>query len=150
MTKALIRECTHRDLDAVSQLDALWKEEGIAYVWYGDRARLVADFERFPQYFLVAEIDDRIVGYVNGSVRANESLDVLPKAERYLEIENIYVMAEFRDRHVGGDLLERLLAKARENGIARSVVSTVTRDMDRILSFYRGYGFKPWFVELFK
>ena len=150
MKNVLIRGCTHRDLEGIWQLDNLWNEEGVAYVWYGDRDSLFADFERFPKYFLVAETEDRIVGYVNGSVRVNETMEVLPKSETYLEIENIYVMSEFRDMQVGGDLLERLLAVARENGIERFVVSTVTKDMDRILSFYRGHGFKPWFVELFK
>jgi len=150
MNDVLIRGCTHQDLESIWQLDNLWNEEGVAYVWYGNRDSLIADFERFPTYFLVAETEDRIVGYVNGSVRVNETIQVLPKAATYLEIENIYVMAEFRDVHVGGDLLERLLAVARENGIERFVVSTVTKDMDRILRFYRSHGFKPWFVELFK
>jgi len=150
MTNVLIRGCTHQDLEGIWQLEKLWKEEDVAYVWYGNRDSLIADFERFPKYFLVAETEDRIVGYVNGSVVVNETVDVLPKAKTYLEVENIYVMAEFRDMHVGGDLLERLLAVARDNGIERFVVSTVTKDIDRILRFYRSYGFKPWYVELFK
>jgi ribosomal protein S18 acetylase RimI-like enzyme len=80
----------------------------------------------------------------------NDKLEVLPKQETYLEVENIYVRPEFRNQHVGGDLLERLLAIAEQNGIRRFSVNTITKDMDRILRFYRRYGFKPWYVELFK
>ena len=150
MKNVLIRGCTDQDLEGVFQLDNLWNKEGVAYVWYGNRDDLIADFERFPKYFLVAESGARIVGYVNGSVRANETVEVLPKQQTYLEIENIYVRPEFRRLRVGGDLLERLLEVAKENGIERFVVSTVSKDMDSILRFYRSYGFKPWYLELFK
>ena len=151
MKKVLIRECTHQDLDSIFQLDHLWDEEGVAYIFtYGNREDFFADFERFQKYFLVAESNGQIIGYINGSVRVNEKVEVLPKQETYLEIENIYVRSEYRDRHVGGDLLEQLLAVAEQNGIKRFVVSTVTKDMDRILKFYGRYGFRPWFVELFK
>jgi ribosomal protein S18 acetylase RimI-like enzyme len=123
----------------------------VAYVFtYGSREDFMADFERFQKYFLVAESDGQIVGYINGSVHVNEKVEVLPKQETYLEIENIYVRPAYRDGHVGGDLIERLLATAERDGIKRFIVSTVTKDMDRILKFYQRYGFKPWFVELFK
>jgi ribosomal protein S18 acetylase RimI-like enzyme len=151
MQHVLIRECTRHDLDSILHLDQLWDEEGVAFVFtYVSRADLSADFERFPAYFLVAEHDGQIVGYINGSVRINEKVEVLPHRETYLEIENIYVRPEYRDQHVGGELIERLLAIAAQNGIKRFVVSTVTKDMDRILRFYERYGFRPWYAELFK
>ena len=151
MKQVLIRECTHQDLESIFQLDQLWDEEGVAYVFtYGNREEFIADFERFQKYFLVADSDGQIIGYINGSVRVNTKVEVLPKQETYLEIENIYVRPKYRDRHVGGDLIERLLTVAEQNGIKRFVVSTVTKDMDRILKFYGCHGFRPWFVELFK
>ncbi len=151
MNQVLVRECTHQDLESIFQLDQLWDEEAVAYVFtYGTREDFFADFERFQKYFLVAKSNSQIIGYINGSVRVNEKVEVLPQQETYLEIENIYVRSEYRDRHVGGDLIEQLLAIAERDGIKRFVVSTVTKDMDRILKFYRRYGFKPWFVELFK
>jgi ribosomal protein S18 acetylase RimI-like enzyme len=151
MKNVLIRECNRQDLEGIFQLDKLWDEEGVAYIFdYGSREDFIADFERFQKYFLVAESEGQIIGYINGSVLVNDRVEVLPKQETYLEIENIYVRAEFRDRHVGGDLLEQLLGIAEQNGIKRFHVSTVTKDMDRILRFYRRYGFRPWSVELFK
>jgi ribosomal protein S18 acetylase RimI-like enzyme len=151
MKKVLIRGCTQRDFENIFELDKLWDEEGVAYFFtYGNREDFIADFERFKEYFLVAESEGQIVAYVNGSVRVNEKLEILPKQETYLEVENIYVRPEFRNRQVGGDLLEQLLAIAEKNGIKRFIVSTITKDTDRILRFYRRYGFKPWSVDLFK
>ena len=58
MKQVLIRECTHQDLESIFQLDQLWDEEGVAYVFvYGSRVDFMADFERFQKYFLVAESD---------------------------------------------------------------------------------------------
>lgn len=146
-----IRPCTHQDFESIFELDKLWHEEGVAYSWADySQEDFIAEFERFPEYYLVAENDGQTIGYVNGSVRVNEKVEVLPKQETYLEIENIYVRPEFRNLHVGGDLIEQLLAISERNGIKRFVVSTVTKDMERILRFYQRYGFKPWAVELFK
>ncbi len=147
----LIRECTHNDVDDIFQLDRQWDQESIAYEFnYVSREEFIADLERFPTYFLVAESDEGIVGYINGSVRLSQSLAVIPEQETYLEIENLYVKPDFRNRHIGSQLLERLLAIAEQNGIQRFLVSTVTKDMDKILNFYHSHGFKPWYVQMFR
>ena len=98
----------------------------------------------------MAESAGRIVGYINGSVRLNQELAIIPAQETYLEIENIYVQPEFRNQNIGGKLIERLLEIAGQEGIERFLVATVTKDMDKILNFYRRHGFKPWYVQLFK
>jgi ribosomal protein S18 acetylase RimI-like enzyme len=59
-------------------------------------------------------------------------------------------MPEFRNKQVGGKLMEKLLEVAENNGIKRFLVNTVTNDMDQIMKFYRRFGFEPWFVELFE
>ncbi len=147
----LIRECTHNDVDDIFQLDRQWDQENIAYEFnYVSREEFIADLERFPTYFLIAESDEGIVGYINGSVRLSQGLAVIPEQETYLEIENLYVKSNFRNRYIGSQLLERLLALAEQNGIQRFLVSTVTKDMDKILNFYRSHGFKPWYVQMFR
>jgi len=81
MTNVSIRECARQDLEGVFELDKLWREEGVAHIWYGSRDDVMAAFDRFQNYFLVAESDGRIVGYINGSIRTNETVNVLPIAE---------------------------------------------------------------------
>lgn len=152
MNQILIRECTHDDIESLFQLDQSWEEEGVSYLFtHGSMADFMADYERFREYYWVAENDGEVVGYINGSVRVNENqkVGILPDQQTYLEIENIYLRAEFRNQGVGGKLIEKLLGLANQNGIERFIVSTVTKDMDQIIHFYRSHGFKPWYVEFF-
>ena len=150
MKNFYIRECTRNDINAIFLLEAEWEQEEVSYQFIPvSRAEFIAGFERFRIYHLVAEINGNIIGYVNGSVRQGGKPPVIKDEELFLEVENIYVGSEFRGQEIGSSLLMRLLEIARENGIQRFFVSTVTKDMDKILNFYRSYGFKPWYVEMF-
>ncbi len=56
MEKVLIRECTHRDIDEILQLDIQWDQENIAHEFiFVSRKEFVANLESFKPYFLVAE-----------------------------------------------------------------------------------------------
>jgi len=145
-----IRECTLNDIDAIFRLEAEWEQEGVSYEFIPiSRADFIAEFERFQIYYLVAESEGDIIGYVNGSVRRGDKVPVIPEKEPYLEVENIYVGSKFRNKDVGNILLKRIMEIARQNGIQRFFVSTITKDMDKILDFYKDHGFKPWYVEMF-
>jgi len=146
-----IRRCTSRDIDDILELDRQWEQEGIAFEFVPiPREDFISALERFAAYFLVAEAEGVIVGYINGSVHSGRDVAVVGEHERHLEIENIYVRADVRNRHTGSRLLDRLLGAAERDGVHRILVTTVTKDMDRILDFYRGHGFKPWSVQLFR
>ena len=151
MENVLIRECTLQDIEDILQLDRQWDQENIAFEFIDvSREEFIADLERFQPYFLVATSDEEIVGYINGSVRLSQGVAVIPEQEQYLEIENIYVKPAFRNRQIGSKLMDRLLEVAAQNGIEKFVVATVSKDMDKVLNFYRRYGFKPWYVQLVK
>ena len=152
MQQVLIRTCTLNDIDVVVQLEREWEREDIAYGDFNpiSREAFIAFLERFPAYFLVAESDGQIVGYVHGSVQRDKRMEVLPEQEPYVEIENIYVRSNFRNKDIGGKLLERLFEVARQDGIQRFVVSTASKDTDKILKFYQSHGFKAWNIQLFK
>ena len=151
MENVLIRECTLQDIEDILQLDRQWDQENIAFEFIDvSREEFIADLERFQPYFLVATSDEEIVGYINGSVRLSQGVAVIPEQEQYLEIENIYVKPAYRNRQIGSKLMDRLLEVAAQNGIEKFVVATVSKDMDKVLNFYRRYGFKPWYVQLVK
>jgi len=150
MENIRIRQCTKDDLDAILQLDSEWEKEGVSYEFIPvSREDFIAQFEQFEKYYLVAEFEKNIVGYVNGSVKQGDRLAIVSDGEPYLEVENIYVSSKFRSREIGGSLLKLLMEIAKQNGIQRFFVSTVTKDMDKILNFYQGHGFKLWYVEMF-
>lgn len=151
MQRVLIRECTLDDIDEILRLDGRWAQEDITYEFIAiSREEFIADLECFPGYFLVAESDEGVVGYINGAVRPNQGVAVIPEQTTYLEIENIYVKPDFRNRRIGSQLVERLLNIAEQNGIQRLIVSTVSKEMDKVLRFYQSHGFKPWYVQMFK
>ena len=69
MTTLRIRACTHNDIDTILHLDHQWEQEEIAHVFIPvSREEFIAQLEHFPAYFLVAEYDGAIIGYINGSV----------------------------------------------------------------------------------
>jgi ribosomal protein S18 acetylase RimI-like enzyme len=151
MEPVRIRACTLRDIDAVLQLDSQWEQEQIAHNFTPvSRDEFLTSLKRFPAYFLVAESGGGLVGYIQGAVRLHKWVAVIPDQEPYVEIENLYVTPAFRNRHIGGQLMERLMAVAAHHGMQRFVVSSTSKEMDRVLHFYRRHGFTPWYVQLFK
>ena len=147
-----IRACTPADIDAVIGLERQWEQEEIAYGDFNPMSReaYVSILERFPAYFLVAESDGQLVGYIHASVQRNNPVEIIPAHEPYVAIEDIYVQPDFRDRDIGGALLERVFEIARQEGIQRLIVGTLSKDTDRILKFYRSHGFTPWRIQFFK
>jgi ribosomal protein S18 acetylase RimI-like enzyme len=152
MEQVCIRACIPDDIDAVIGLERQWEQEEIAYGEFNPLSReaYVAILERFPAYFLVAESDGRLVGYIHASVHRDKPSQVIPAQQPYVEIEDIYVLPDYRDRDIGGALLERVFAVARQAGIQRFIVGTRSKDTDRILAFYRRHGFTPWSIQFFR
>jgi len=152
MQQVRIRACTPDDIDGVIALERQWEQEEIAYGNFNPMSReaYVAILERFPAYFLVAESDGQLVGYIHASVHHDNPVEVIPAQELYVEIEDIYVKPDYRDRDIGGALLEQVFAAARQQGIQRFTVATLSKDTDRILKFYRRHGFTPWRIQFFK
>ena len=152
MGQVHIRPCTPEDLDAVLGMERQWEQEDVAYGDFNPMSREMvrAVLERFPAYFLVAEQNGHLIGYIHGIVQRTTPIEVIPAQEPYVEIENLYVQPEFRSRKVGGALLERLFAVAQAAGIQRFVVGTRSKETDKILEFYRSHGFTPWSIQFFR
>jgi ribosomal protein S18 acetylase RimI-like enzyme len=152
MEQVRIRACRATDIAGVMALERQWEQEAIAYGDFNPMSReaYVAILEHFPAYFLVAEHDGHLVGYIHASVQRDKPLEVLPAQEPYVEIEDIYVQPDFRGQDIGGALLEQIFAIARQEGIQRFVVGTTSKDTDRILRFYRDHGFTPWRMQFFR
>lgn len=152
METVLIRACMRADIDAIVQMERQWEEENIAY---GDfdpisREAWIDSLERFPDYFLVAECAGQIVGYINATVPHDQPVGVIPEQQLYVSIENIYIQPEWRNKAIGGQLIERLFDIAKGQGIERFIVSSSSTSMDKVLKFYRNHGFTLWRIHLFK
>ena len=152
MEQVHIRACTPADIDSVIALERQWEQEEIAYGNFNPMSRemYMAILERFPAYFLVAESNGQLVGYIHASVHHDNPVEVIPAQEPYVEIEDIYVQPDFRSQDIGGQLLEHVFAIAQAAGVERFIVGTLSKETDKILKFYRSHGFTPWRIQFFK
>jgi ribosomal protein S18 acetylase RimI-like enzyme len=152
MKQVHIRACIRNDIDGVIALERQWEQEEIAYGDFNPMSReaYIAILEHFPAYFLVAESDRQLVGYIHASVQHGNPVEVIPADKPYVAIEDIYVQPDFRDRDIGGALLERVFEIAQQEGIERFIVGTLSKETDKILKFYRSHGFTPWRIQFFK
>src|SRR5262249_32082365 len=107
MEQVRIRACTANDVDGVIALERQWEQEAIAYGNFNPMSReaYVAILKDFPGYFLVVESGGQLVGYIHASVQRGRPVEVIPAQEPYVEIGDIYVQPDFRDRGIGGTLL---------------------------------------------
>ena len=83
--------------------------------------------------FEVVENDEgRIVG----------TAGLMPLGEGVCELRKMYLLRETRGRGLGKQLLERMLAAARERGYQRMELETATV-LKEAIALYERYGFKP-------
>ena len=106
-----------------------------------------ADIQGFyssePDFFLVAELDQRIVGFVYGRESKNVPDEVLRKwrATKVGSVEVLAVDEQYRRRGIARLLLNRLFVVFRERGID-TVTLSVPADEGGAKEFYDKLGFE--------
>src|SRR2546423_8282244 len=115
----LVRRATKTDVSFVCQLQHAWFEEGNVYGFVPDNQKQI---EASLDSYLIAEVNGEVVGFVSGSVRTSAGTAVIPGGERYLEIDNLFVLPEFRNQGIGSSLIARRLAQAGEQGVNYALV----------------------------
>ena len=148
MERALICQALESDVHHICRLQRRWAEEGNTYgLTPESRERVEA---ALGPYLLVAEVGGEVVGFVSGSAHVSDGTAVIPAGESYLEVENLYTSPEFRRRGVGGALIEQLLARAKQRGVAYAQLYSAAKDVHGVLRFYEGHQFQSWYVQMFR
>ena len=136
-----IHKATIPDLDHVVRLDAQVTGTPKPEYW---RQRF--DASRQPgsqQYFLVAEHEGRLAGFVLGEIRAWE-FGSLPCGWIFA----IGVDPEARLERVGSDLFDAMCRCFREAGVTK-IRTMIARDAQLVMSFFRSQGLMAGpFVQL--
>jgi ribosomal protein S18 acetylase RimI-like enzyme len=143
-----IRGCLAEDVPAVVNLHETLAQEEVLYGYVA--ASYDELMSKIGPFFLVAEVAGQIVGYIYGSLHISDGLAVIPQGEAYFEVDELYVLAEWRDQSVGGELLDRLLDMSAAQGIERYLVYSANKDIERVLRFYQRHGFKSWCIQLYR
>jgi GNAT superfamily N-acetyltransferase len=141
MTDALIRRAEHADLAAIVQLRREWAQEE-----HGDIAdpdfdeNLAAWFARESsrRIMWLAEEGGRPVGMMNLAI-----YERMPRPGRALSrwgyLGNVFVLAAYRNRGIGSQLVSAALNYADENEFVRVVLSPT----ERSIPLYERAGFGP-------
>ncbi len=147
-TGAHIRPAEARDLRAVQRFAEDWAASGETLGYEAPSEVLLRGF--LGGCFFVAEAEGSVVAYLYGQTRRDAlHTAVVPAAAEYLEIEDVFVAAEWRAQGVGHALVARAQEWAARSGIRHILVYSSSRRVDRILRFYRDCGFESWAVQLF-
>jgi ribosomal protein S18 acetylase RimI-like enzyme len=137
--KARVRKLEVKDLDQVLSLAERYAS------W--DAAATRADIERFhstdPEFFFVAETEEKIVGFVYGteSKPPAETLDKW-KSRKVASVETLAVDEEHRKRGIATSLLRELFDAFRRNEIDTVTLSVPAVEIGA-LKLYRKLGFEP-------
>jgi GNAT superfamily N-acetyltransferase len=141
MTDALIRRAEHADLSAIVQLRREWtREEHGDIADPGFEENLAAWFARewSRRIMWLAEVGGRPAGMMNLAI-----YERMPRPGRALSrwgyLGNVFVLAAYRNRGIGSQLVSAALNYADENGFARIVLSPT----ERSIPLYERAGFGP-------
>ena len=149
--KILIRKATKKDLSQVrtfqGQLDKarqkLWKKSRA----FHDRtkpSRLITKISA-RGILLVAENDHQLVGFVYGEIskRPNHKLAKLG------DVEELFVLADFRQRGVSIKLMKALIKEFKKKGCDHIITHTDSEN-EPAQALYKTIGMAPVTVELWK
>jgi diamine N-acetyltransferase len=107
---------------------------------FGERVRELLEKTRYSRMRVDLAKDlntGRYVGYCVSSVSTGGTG----------EIDSIYISEQYRNQHVGSDLMERALAWMDEQGAKKKIVMVAAGNEDTF-SFYRKFGFFPRMTKL--
>ena len=143
-----IRNATGKDIVGISALGTRYANE--VPTW-GQVARTADELSRLDTRLIwVAEENNRIIGYAIWLPRKNDGSCIFTENDKILELDEIFLVPEARGKGVGSQLLQSGNDYARQAGFTKLLVYSAVKDLDPVMKFYRGNGFKTWFVRLFK
>jgi ribosomal protein S18 acetylase RimI-like enzyme len=146
-----IRVALPADLPAVASMCQRWQSENNTRNY---RAEQVAELTlRLGEFFLLGELAGEIVAFIIAQVKpvagddiADGAFQTLP--EKYLEVQDLYVLPEHRNRGMGSAMVGDLYVRAKARGLTCSMVYSANLDYVRAARFYEKCGFRMWHIFL--
>jgi GNAT superfamily N-acetyltransferase len=142
-----ICRATKADLKHVSKLYKLWQKENCTYGLCSETEKQLA--KRLCRFFIVAKDDVGIItGFAIAQVK-KQAQCVFGKKAVFLEIQDLFITSQERSKGIGHKLMHTLIQLAREKGIDNITIYSCNKDADRIIKYYKKYGFKVFCSNMF-
>lgn len=142
MTDIKIRRVSMDDLDVVSEVEARCFPEAEAATKTSFEQRI----KTFPDSFFAAEIDGRIIGFINGCITNEKTIhDELfsnaslhnPNGD-YQAIFGLDVLPEYRNQGIAAQLMNYMIEVSKSAG-RKGVILTCK---DKLIHYYAKFGFE--------
>jgi ribosomal protein S18 acetylase RimI-like enzyme len=128
-------EKEYKEFDPALDLNWTFSQKGIKYFKRKIRASFVA----------VAESDNKIVGYICGG----KTKEPFIASEKIAEIDDIYVLDEYRKGGIGTKLITLFLEWCQKNGYKQIQVAAYIKNAPAI-DLYKRFGFHEYITVLKK
>ncbi|HBL83945.1 MAG: hypothetical protein A2Y17_03930 [Clostridiales bacterium GWF2_38_85] len=146
MSNFLFRESLNSDNSAILELSKKWESENITY---GYIACSIETLEKSNVWVTTEE--NKIVGYLHGKSAISKEICTIPNNLLYFEIDDFYILPEYRDNGLGKLFFNYVEAELKKNNIKYILLSTATKDHKRIQNFYnKKLNFNFWTTTFFK
>lgn len=148
MDKLLIRKAKVSDLaDIVILAKQLWDTEkpfdtnltDNYYETEEGREGLLKDIRSRKRFFLVAELDSKVVGFVDGNVIKNEGI----YREDVAYLSRLVVLSDCRGLGIGTKLIEEFSFLVKKNG-CKAIKICAFMENSSAVSLYKEKGFKDY------
>lgn len=93
---------------------------------------------------LVAEVDNKIVGYLVGGM---SEISDYRNVSKMAEAENMYVLEEYRSLGIGGKLFQKFVDWCKTRGVER-IRAVASVKNTRAIEFYKKEGFETYDIVL--
>lgn len=136
-----IRKVFMEDLDAVAEVEANCFPEAEA----ATKASFEQRIKTFPESFFVVEVEGNIIGFINGCVTNETTIndDLYHNAELhvpdgdYQAIFGLDVMPDYRNRGIAEELMKHMIEVARVKG-RKGLILTCK---EKLIHYYEKFGY---------
>lgn len=141
METVIIRAVRPDDLDRIAAIEAACFPASEAAPHEAFKLRIAT----FPDFFLVAEIDGRIIGFINGCVTDSPVIfdELFHDAKLHLPhgqnlcVFGLDVMPEFRKQGIASRLMNDFISTARNSGRKKVILTCKAR----LVAYYETFGY---------
>ena len=149
--KIVYKQYTVEMTSDIIKLQQTWVDENITYGFGADTVEEIQTHNR--DYFYSAFDGVKAIAYVTAEViynLDNEYINIFPQGTKFIRVNDLYVLPEYRSNQIGENLLETVEERAKANGISAFFISSATNDAASVRRFYEKNGYLIWTTLFYK